>query len=740
VGFRPFVYRLATRRGLGGVVRNDAAGVHIEVEGEAGALEEFQQDLLTSNPPGSRVFEISSEPRRPLGEEHFKIEKSLSTSGSAPTVSPDLSTCERCLEETFEVTGRRHGYALTSCAECGPRFTMANGVPYDRERTSMADFPFCPACRAEYENPLDRRHHAEGSACPGCGPRLRLLLPNGRELETYDPISEAARRLDEGGIVAVKGLGGFHLMCLAGCEDTVSNLRTRKGRDEKPFAVMALDLSRARQLCEISAREEALLSSREHPIVLLRRLASAPVARAVAPGNPYLGAMLPYTPLHHLLFRALGGSPLVVTSGNSSELPIAQDTEEALRDLGNIADLFLSHDRAIRSRADDSVARIAGGETLLLRRSRGYAPAPLPLPVSLGNHTLALGGALKATFALGRGREAILSHHLGDLGAYETYRAYSDSITHYERLFGFMPETIVHDLHPEYPSTGYARLRAGREGLKRLAIQHHHAHLASCMAENGLEGQVIGVTFDGTGYGTDGEVWGGEFLVGDYRTFRRMGHFEYVPMPGGEAAIREPWRMAAAYLAHAGVDFSSLQGRIPGRTLDTLRQMLDKKVNSPQTSSCGRLFDGVASLLGLRDRVSYEGQAAIELEWLARTSDAAGSYPVEFGPGGVIQIDPVIAELLAEIRRGVQAADVARRFHSTIVEAIRRTCLRLREATGLERVALSGGVFMNDILLTESLEALGREGFRVYRHRLVPPNDGGLALGQLAVAAAGGGD
>jgi hydrogenase maturation protein HypF len=735
VGFRPFAYRLALRHGLGGLVRNDSAGVSIEVEGDGAALDAFERDLCASAPPSARILELVSEAIPPLAESSFRIEKSVPCSRPDPEVSPDLATCPDCLDETLGLRGRRRGYAFTSCSHCGPRFTMQGSVPYDRERTSMAEFAFCARCRAEYDDPDDRRHHAEGTACPICGPRLCLLSGDGEEIETNVPIREAASRLRLGQIVAVKGVGGFHLACLAGHEEALLTLRVRKGRDEKPFAVMARDLGGARRLCELSAAEETLLSSAARPIVLLRRRADAPVAAAVAPGNPLLGVMLPYTPLHHLILRELDGAPIVLTSGNRSDLPIAVENADALRTLGRIADAFLVHDRSIRSRSDDSVARVLAGETLVLRRSRGYSPAPIALPFEVPRKILALGGALKSTIALGRRKEAILSHHLGDLEAYEAYRAYRASIEHYERLFQFRPDVLVHDLHPDYPSTAYARERAAKDGLERLAVQHHHAHVASCMAENGLEGSVIGVAFDGSGYGSDGAIWGGEFLVGDYRSVRRAGHFEYVPMPGGEAAIREPWRMAAAYL---GDDLSPLRARIPQRSLDVVRQLLERNVNTPRTSSSGRLFDGVASLLGIRDRVSYEGQAAIELEWLARTSDAGGTYPLEI-TGGRIQTTPILSGVLGELRRGVRAADIARRFHRTIAEAIRAMCVALRDEAGLDRVALSGGVFQNELLLEDALAVLEREGFRVYRHRLVPPNDGGLALGQLAVAAAGGG-
>jgi hydrogenase maturation protein HypF len=738
VGFRPFVYRLAHLHHLGGLVRNDPSGVWIEVEGDPAALDAFERDLRQGAPGAARILDLAEESMVPLGEASFRIERSANA-GSDPAVSPDLGTCPDCLRETLGSLDRRRGYAFTSCSSCGPRFTMQGSVPYDRERTSMASFPFCARCREEYDDPDDRRHHAEGTACPNCGPRVRLLSREGLEIETNVPIRDAAGRLRLGQIVALKGLGGFHLACLASQEEAVLALRVRKGRDEKSFAIMVRDLDGARALCEVSAAEEALLSSPERPIVLLRRRADAPVAAAVAPASPLLGVMLPYTPLHHLILRELNGAPIVLTSGNPSDLPIATEDADALRSLGSIADVFLTHDRDIRSRSDDSVARVLAGEIVVLRRSRGYSPAPVPLPIGIPKKTLALGGALKSTFALGRGKEAILSHHLGDLEAYEAYRAYEASILHYEKLFQFQPEVIVHDLHPDYPSTAYALARAGREGLERRAVQHHHAHMASCMAENGLEGPVIGVAFDGLGYGSDGTIWGGEFLIGDYRSVRRAAHFESVPMPGGEAAIREPWRMAAAYLAQAGEDLSPLRARIAERSLDVILQLLGRSLNAPKTSSCGRLFDGVASLLGVRDRTHYEGQAAIELEWLARTSDAEGVYPVELGPEGVLGTARVVSGIVEDLRRGVRTADIARRFHRSIAEGVRKTCVWLRDRSGLERVALSGGVFMNELLLGESLSLLEREGFRVYRHRLVPPNDGGLALGQLAVAAAGGG-
>lgn len=715
VGFRPFVHRLALRHGLRGFVRNETGVVAIEVEGDERAIDAFRAGLELEAPALARIASLSTEARPPGEESGFSIQPSRIDPAGEPSLAPDLATCADCLHELFDPANRRQRYAFTNCTRCGPRFTIIRGAPYDRERTTMSGFQFCALCRAEYEDPANRRYHAEATACPACGPRLPDL-----------DVATALRKLREGRILAVKGLGGFHLACDAGNEDAVRELRRRKGRDEKPFALMVAGLTEARRLCEVSPEEAELLLGPEAPVVLLRRLGGGEIAESVAPGNPFLGLMLPYTPLHHLLMEE--GRPLVLTSGNASEEPMVHRDEDAFRALGPIADGFLTHDRDIHSRCDDSVIRVLAGRPVILRRSRGYAPAPIRLPIPCAVPTLALGGALKSVFGLGRGPEAILSHHLGDLDQYEAYRAYVSAIELYENLFQFTPGVVVHDLHPDYPSTRYA---LDRPGVRRLAVQHHHAHMAGCMAENGLIDPVIGVTFDGTGYGSDGTIWGGEFLIGDYRGFRRAAHLESIPMPGGEAAIREPWRMAVSALVCAGADLSLLRGRIPDRSLEIV-----SRLQSPLTSSCGRLFDAASSLLGIRDRVSYEGQAAIELEWLAQGSDAPGHYPVEISDEGLVRLAPLITGLLEDLRRGAARADVARRFHSTIVETIRRVCCRLREESGLDRVVLSGGVFMNEILLSGALEGLGRDGFRVYRHRLVPPNDGGLCLGQLAIAAA----
>lgn len=733
VGFRPHVFRLAARHGLDGFVRNETDGVHIEVEGDPDGLDRFLRDLEAAPLPRARLVAVDAVALPPRGEPGFRILPSRSLDGAPSTIPPDLAVCDDCLREVFDASDRRHRYPFTACASCGPRFTAIDAAPYDRERTSMSAFPLCSACRAEYEDPLDRRHHAEALACPDCGPRLSL------DGAAADPLAEAVRRLAAGRILAVKGLGGWHLACDARNERAVAELRLRKGRDAKPFAVLAAGLAEARLLADVSPAEAELLTSSERPIVLLRSRGDSGLAPSVAPGATLLGLMLPYTPLHALLAADAGG-PLVLTSGNASDAPIAIDDADARRSLAGIADDFLGHDRRILHRCDDSVSRVLAGAPVVLRRSRGHAPAPTPLPFRCAGPILALGGALKSVFALGRGREAVLSQHLGDLDDYASYRAWTEAIGRAERLFGARPSTLAHDLHPDSPSTRYALERERLEGLPRIAVQHHHAHLASCMAENGLTGPVLGVTFDGTGYGSDGTIWGGEFLAGDASGFVRAAHLEALPMPGGEAAVREPWRMALALLAAAGRDGDALRGAATDAELAAAASLLGKPRLSPLTSSAGRLFDAVASLLGVRHRSTYEGQAAIELEALADRGSGSGAYAVpelrRDGAAWVLPTAPWAGEILDERRRGVSAADAARRFHATLVLAIRKVCGRLREESGLDRVVLSGGVFMNERILAGALEGLTRDGFRVHRHRRVPPNDGGLCLGQLAVAAA----
>ncbi len=735
VGFRPFVHRLASELRLGGFVKNQTGGVSIEVEGEGGPLDEFLAQLVSKLPSLAHIDEISWHRELSQGDRIFRIESSEQVASGQILIPPDVATCEDCLAELFDPRDRRYRYPFLNCTNCGPRLTIVTGAPYDRERTTMASFPMCPACRAEYDDPANRRFHAQPTACPVCGPKLSALDGEGRKIETEDPLRWFAAAILAGKIGAMKGLGGYHLTCGAVDAEVVAELRRRKNRDEKPLAVMVADISSAKALCEMDAPEEELLTSWRRPIVLLRKRAISAAANEVAPGNPRLGVMLPYTPLHHLLLREVNGLPLVMTSGNRSDEPIVCEEAEAVETLRGICDLFLVHDRPIHVRCDDSVTRVIGGIESPVRRSRGYAPQPIALPIECAAPILAVGGQLKSAFALGNGSRAILSHHMGDLDHFKAFRAFARDIALYEELFDLKPRCIAHDLHPDYASTRYAQKR----GIARIPIQHHHAHMASCMAEHGLNERVIGVTFDGTGFGTDGAIWGGEFLVGDYNGFERVAHLRYVAMPGGERAVREPWRMAATHLLDAKAECGEFAERISVTSMRLLQTMIQQKFNSPQTSSMGRLFDAVASLIGVHDRVSYEGQAAIMLETLAASVDVSGSYPFEISadPGGVWIVDarPIILSIVREIKSGIKKKYMARRFHSTIVEIVSDICSRVMKTTEICNAVLSGGTFMNELLAAEVSDRLTSQGFRVYRHRLVPPNDGGLCLGQLVIAA-----
>jgi hydrogenase maturation protein HypF len=749
VGFRPFVYALASRLGLRGFVKNQSGCVLIEVEGGRKDLDCFLRELLENAPPLARIDALSSGQQAARGDDGFRIEASDYDSGSAIFISPDVATCKDCLAELFDPSDRHYRYPFLNCTNCGPRLTIIRGAPYDRSRTTLASFPMCPDCAAEYHDPGNRRFHAQPAACPACGPRLSVCQPNGEPIETSEPLAFFVDRLRRGEIGVLKGLGGFHLACDAASERIVRELRRRKHRDEKPLAVMVPDLETAERFCEIDNRERELLLSPRRPIVLLKKRTDAMGAsfcEAVAPANPRLGVLLPYTPLHHLLLENFKGRGLVMTSGNRSDEPIAYEDADAFERLAEIADVFLVHDRPIYVRCDDSVTRIVDSLESPVRRSRGYAPQPVPLPFGCPRPILAVGGQLKGVFALGRGRQAFLSHHLGDLDHWEAYRAFVRDVGLYEELFAVRPELIVHDLHPDYASTNYARERATADQLPLLAVQHHHAHVASCMAEHGLDEPVIGVSFDGTGYGTDGAIWGGEFLVADYTHFDRAAHLRYVGLPGGDSAVREPWRMAASQLLDAGQSWYLLEGRVEPAKLRTIATMLERRINTPLTSSAGRLFDAVASLAGVRDTVSYEGQAAIELEWLATQVPVDTSYPFDLTGGDSsdegdalpLEIDtrPLIRAVVTDAEQGTGTARIARRFHSTIVEIIASTCLAIRDRSRLNAVALSGGVFMNALVATESAARLSADGFRVFRHVLVPPNDGGICLGQLAIAAA----
>jgi hydrogenase maturation protein HypF len=721
VGFRPFVHGLATGLGLAGLVGNDARGVFIEVEGDPGTVERFLTGLRQP-PPLAVVERISTRPLAPDGHHGFAIVGSDASGRRGALVSPDSATCADCLRELGDPADRRHGYPFVNCTNCGPRFTIVTDVPYDRPNTTMAGFAMCAACAAEYRDPGDRRFHAQPVCCPACGPHVALLDSGGRP-RPGEPVEAARALLRDGGILALKGLGGYHLAATAGDEAAVAALRSRKHREDKPFAVLVPDLETARLLGAVDPAEEAILTSARRPIVLLRRHADAPLAAAVAPGNRSIGVMLPYTPLHHLL----AGEPLVLTSGNVSDEPIAYRDEDAFARLGGIADAFLTHDRPIHVRTDDSVTRVFRGREMPVRRSRGYVPAPLPLPAG-GPPVLACGAELKNTFCLAEDGRAFVSHHIGDLENYETLRAYREGIEHFGRLFDITPSTIAYDLHPEYLSTKYAL----EQDLPLVGVQHHHAHIASCMADNERSEPVIGVAFDGTGYGTDGTLWGGEFLVADLNGFERAGHLRPVPLPGGTMAIREPWRMAAAYGVPADLDVA----RRNAANWDTVVAMGDRRVASPLTSSMGRLFDAVAALLGVRDRVEYEGQAAIELEQRADPRDG-GTYPVRLDDGSPFTVTgaDLVAAVVADLRAGVDVPSIAARFHNAVAALVVAGARRLRETTGLTTVALSGGVFQNLLLLERTVTGLEAEGFGVLVHHRVPPNDGGISLGQAAVAS-----
>jgi len=742
VGFRPFVYRLAETHRLGGSVRNGQHGVLIDAEGDRDAIARFLDELEATAPSSARLRRITVTWATPQHDaETFRIDTSAGDGEPALFPAPDLSVCAACLAEMRDPGNRRHVYPFLNCTQCGPRFTIIRALPYDRERTSMAPFTMCPVCREEYEDVRDRRFHAEPTACPTCGPRLALLDSRGRALDVTDPLQEVVAALRAGQIVALKGLGGYHLACDATAPVVVSQLRRRKARDAKPLAVMVGSLAVARRLCVVSDAEADLLQSTARPIVLLERRTLPPrqdVAEQVAPGLRHLGLMLPYTPLQHLLLEKVD-CPLVMTSGNRSDEPIAYQDGDALARLGGIADLFLVHDRPIEVRCDDSVARIGDGAPLVLRRARGYVPLAISLAHEAAEPILACGGELKNVFALVRGREVFLSQHLGDLGDERAYRAYTDAIAHLQRLLELTPRVVAHDLHPAYRSTAYARML---DGVRHIPVQHHHAHVASCLADNGVDARVIGVAWDGTGYGTDGHVWGGEFLLADLEGFERVGSFQEVAMPGGEAAVREPWRMAAVFLqaaygeAMGELDLAFVR-RLDRSAWRLLSRAAERGLNAPLTSSAGRLFDAVASILGLRDRVDFEAQAAMELEALAEMeADRVYAVDLEEKDGRtVVRTPDIVRGVVEDILAGIGADRIGSRFHATLADVIVKTCGRLRERSGLDRVALSGGVFQNVRLLRLAVDGLGRAGFQVYTHHQVPPNDGGLALGQAAIAA-----
>ncbi len=740
VGFRPFIFRLAGMHAINGWVLNNSGGVIVEAEGEAEKVSAFLRDISAEAPPLAAITSVRSEKIALEGDSGFTIRPSAGGQNRAQ-ISPDCDVCADCLRELFDPADRRYLYPFINCTNCGPRYSIITGIPYDRPFTTMAAFPMCDDCRAEYENPADRRFHAQPVACPVCGPRLVLVDAKG-ETVSGEPLAEALGVLRAGGILAVKGIGGYHLAVDACNDAAVRELRRRKQRDEKPFALMAPDMRTIASFARFDEKEERILAGPERPIVLLPKLEGHPIAPLVAPANGYFGVMLPSAPLHHLLLRD-NFTALIMTSGNISDEPIVYRDDEARAQLKDIADLFLAHNREIHTRADDSVIRVFQGNPLFLRRSRGYVPRSVKLPAAQRN-VLAVGAELKAVICLTREDRAFMSQHIGDLKNAATLRSLEEAAAHLEKILEITPEVVAHDLHPDYLSSVYA---AGLHGVPLVAVQHHHAHMASCMAENGLDGETLGVVFDGIGYGLDGTIWGGEFLFGDYRAFRRVGHFRTVPMPGGDAAVKEPLRMVISYLYDiCGNGLYEMPvpclAEVGERDRNLFLKMLERGINSPLTSSCGRLFDAVAAMAGLRSRISYEGQAAIELEALAEEAETETEtemmiYPYSIASSAddlVLDMRLMIRAIVHDLELDEPRSAIARRFHNTVARATADVCEKVREAHGVNRVVLSGGSFQNKLLSEGVCNDLAARGFEVFTHRLVPPNDGGLALGQAVIA------
>jgi hydrogenase maturation protein HypF len=751
VGFRPFVYGLAVKHNLKGWVCNTSEDVRIEVEGGAEAIEQFEKELKTEAPPLAHIEDTTIEYHSTVGYKNFEIRKSQAQTGKYQLVSPDVATCQPCLDELLNPEDRRYRYPFTNCTNCGPRFTIIESMPYDRLQTTMRYFQMCPQCQAEYDNPLDRRFHAQPNACPKCGPQVQLVDNRGDVVTKSNPITEASEFLKEGKIVAIKGLGGFLLACDATSSRVVRTLRQRKNRPSKPLAIMVATVEEARRHCCVSPEEERLLTSPQSPIVLMRWKEDSSVCREVAPDLRFLGIMLPYTPLHHILLRD-AGLPLVMTSGNLSEEPIARDNDEALRRLSGIADYFLVHNRDIYSRYDDSVAMVEGGTSQLVRRARSYAPYPIRLPFET-SQILGCGAEERNTFCLTKDNYGFVSQHIGDMENMETLEHFENTISLYKRLFHVEPEIVAHDLHPDYLATKYAR-ELGESGMKLVPVQHHHAHIASCLADNGLESSVIGVAFDGTGMGADGNIWGGEFLVADCRSFRRAGHLEYLPLPGGAAAIKRPYRIAIGYIltllgenalnaviaSEAKQSQLASSGQITEVEVEIIKRQIERKINSPLNSSMGRLFDAMSALLGIKCEIDYEGQAAVELEMAAHEEDYAHvqeSYPyciaAEEGVG-VVRLGDMLSAVIEDFHQDVSKGMISVKFHNTVAQMINEMCRLIADATGIEQVALSGGVFQNRLLLRNTVSLLESNGFRVFTHKQVPCNDGGVSLGQAVIA------
>jgi len=739
VGFRPFIHKLVKNYNLSGWVLNSNQGVEIEVEGKEEELNNFISDIKKKLPPLARIEKIEVNQLPLIGYKEFSIKKSIvKEEDSFVLVSPDISICEDCLQELFDPHNRRFRYPFINCTNCGPRFTIIKDIPYDRGKTTMSVFEMCPQCQSEYDNLEDRRYHAQPNACPDCGPQI-FLYQNKRKLEAIDPIKKAVELLKEGKIGAIKGLGGFHLACDATDHKAVSRLRLLKNREAKPFAIMSFNLEKVKQYCEFGKKEEEWLTNRARPIVLLKKKEDSLISSLVAPKNNYLGVMLPYTPLHYLLlkdnFRAL-----IMTSGNITDQPIIGDNQEALEKLDRIADFFLLYNRDIFNRCDDSVLKIINNDNVFFRRSRGYVPHPIILDLKL-KEVLALGGELKNTISFSKENYVFLSQYLGDLKSVETLNFLKKSMVSLKKMFRANPEIIACDLHPDYLSTQYAEEIKVKKGLKAVKVQHHHAHIVSCMAENNVKEKVIGVAYDGTGYGDDGNIWGGEFLLCDFKKYSRIGHLKYYALPGGDKAVAQPWRMAYSYLysiygknaQDLKIDFNQ---RLDYNKLSIIEKMIDKNINSPLTSSCGRLFDAVSSLIGIRDEISYEGQAAMELESFC-ASGVKERYKFSiYKEGEEFIIDPqeIFMDIIEDLKKGIDKKVMAAKFHNTVAEFTVNLCCKIRKRTNLNKVTLSGGVFQNRYLIEKIISLLEKDDFQVYIQRKVPPNDGGISLGQAVVA------
>ncbi len=737
VGFRPFVYQLANKHEITGEVANTSSGVCVHTEGTKKNIESFFNELTEKTPPLACIIDISIYPKTVEGYKTFFITESISRADKSTLISPDVSVCEDCLKELFDFSNRRYQYPFINCTNCGPRYTIMDDIPYDRLNTSMKHFQMCFKCQTEYNDPKNRRFHAQPNACADCGPHVALYDNTRRKIPTENPIKKTVELLKQGHIIAIKGLGGYHIAVDAENNDAVVRLRNRKHREEKPFALMSCGINDIRKYAIFDPEEEALLTSPRRPIVILRKKNPNTISREVSPRNKNFGAMLPYTPLHYLLLSC-GFTAFVMTSGNMSEEPIAIDNEDAFYRLSKIADYFLIHNREIYIRADDSIIRRVTGTTRLVRRSRGYIPTPVflkqPVPP-----VLACGAELKNTVCLTKENRAFLSQHIGDLENVAAYDFFILTIKHMKRILDIEPKIIAYDHHPDYLSTRYA---LEQQDMEKIQVQHHHAHIASCMAENMVDDTVIGLSFDGTGYGTDGSIWGGEVLIADQKQFRRKAHLAYAHMPGSVAAIKEPWRMAISYLVNVfGDSFWRLDlpvlREIDTKKVNTIVEMISKKVNSPSTSSLGRLFDGIASILGIRHRVFYEGQAAMELEMIAHDK-MLETYDYEWTTDDVhkVLLEPIISAVVHDIEKGVDLSRISSRFHMTIIQLFSELCEDIRGQTGLNCVALSGGVFQNAIILTGLIHALESKHFQVLSHRLIPTNDGGICLGQAVVAAA----